>query len=80
MNNEAMSIRFVADMAAIEMELQARREAELDEQLRIIMEDDARHCRVCGQESSGSTIAGCHVQACESCIVAWVKERTGQMV
>lgn len=51
---------FLADMAAIE--------AEQKKQLIEVMQHDATYRRNCGAESSGCTIVGCNVQACDGCI------------
>jgi hypothetical protein len=67
-------------MARIEAELIARNEAEQAEQLRIINEDDAKHCRLCELESGGCNIAGCHVQTCDSCLAGWVREQIGHAI
>jgi hypothetical protein len=75
--SETTKRAFLADMAAIEMELAARRETELAVQLRIINEDDATHCRICSRTTAGCTIAACHVQACDSCIIEWVEKQIG---
>ncbi len=76
-NDESANAGFLADAAAIEAELNARFDAELADELRIINEDDSTHCRMCNGVTAGSTIAGSHVQLCDSCIVQWVGEQIG---
>ena len=66
---------FQADMASIEVEMADR--AALDSQRDEINEWDSVHCRVCGKISAGSDIAGCHVQACDGCIIEWVQQQIG---
>jgi hypothetical protein len=77
MQNEDSLSGFLADAMAIELELTARSDAAFEEEMRIINEDDSTHCRLCGRLTAGSSIAGCHVQACDSCIVGWVEEQIG---
>jgi hypothetical protein len=77
MQHETTHTGFLADAAAIEAELIARQNTEFAEQMRIINQHDSTHCRLCGLVTAGSTIGGCHVQACDSCLVEWVQEQIG---
>ena len=59
-----------AELAALEAEIDARRNDEA-------MLYDSTHCRECGHVTAGTVIAGCHVQACDGCIVKYVREQIG---
>ena len=58
---------FHADMVAVEIEMADR--ADLDAQLAEINQWDSVHCRHCGHVTAGMSMAGSHVQLCDSCIV-----------
>ncbi|MGD0770126.1 MAG: hypothetical protein ABSB42_18235 [Tepidisphaeraceae bacterium] len=64
---------FQQDMAAIELEMADR--AALDAQRDEINEWDSVHCRHCGHVTAGMSMAGSHVQLCDSCIVELVREQ-----
>jgi len=76
--SEAALTGFQEDMAAIEIEM-ADRVAQ-DAQLAEINEWDSVHCRHCGHVTAGMSMAGSHVQLCDSCIFELVREQIGVAV
>jgi hypothetical protein len=59
-----------AELDAVQADIDARRNDEA-------MLYDSTHCRECGHVTAGCVIAGSHVQACDGCIVKYVREQIG---
>lgn len=76
--SDAVLAGFHADLAAIEVEMADR--AGFDAQLAEVNEWDSVHCRHCGHVTAGMSMAGSHVQLCDSCIVELVREQIGVAV